>query len=82
MRIAERIRTAITKVLDDEAGKSLQMAQEGEAKLVKELEGRGMTVITEADGLDIAAFREKVGAQIARDFPNFTPLIKQIQAVK
>jgi tripartite ATP-independent transporter DctP family solute receptor len=75
-------RTAITKVLDDEARKSLQMAQEGEAKLVKELKGRGMTIITEADGLDRAAFREKVGAQIARDFPNFTPLIEQIQAVK
>ena len=74
--------TAITKVLDDEAKKSLQMAQEGEAKLVEELKGRGMTIITEADGLDRTAFREKVGAQIARDFPNFTPLIEQIQAVK
>jgi hypothetical protein len=41
-----------------------------------------MTIITEADGLDRAAFREKVSAQIARDFPNFTPLIEQIQAVK
>lgn len=71
--LTEEQRTAITKVLDDEAKKSLQMAQEGETKLVKELEGRGMTVITEADGLDIAAFREKVGAQIARDFLNFTP---------
>ena len=51
--LTEEQRTAITKVLDDEAKKSLQMAQEGEAKLVEELKGRGMTIITEADGLDL-----------------------------
>ena len=41
-----------------------------------------MTVITEADGLDVAAFREKVSAQIKQDFPAFEPLIAQIEAVK
>ena len=41
-----------------------------------------MTIITEADGLDIAAFRDGVNKQIAQDFPNFTPLIEQISAVK
>ena len=80
--LTEEQRTAITKVLDDEAKRSLDLAREAEVKLVEELKGRGMTVITEADGLDIAAFREKVSAQIAQDFPNFTPLIEQIQAVK
>jgi tripartite ATP-independent transporter DctP family solute receptor len=80
--LGEEQRAAITKVLDDEAEKSLKMATESEAKLVEDLKGRGMTVITEADGLDIAAFREKVGAQISQDFPNFTPLIEQIAAVK
>ena len=49
---------------------------------LEELKGRGMTIITEADGLDIAAFRESVNKQIAQDFPDFTPLIEQIQAVK
>jgi tripartite ATP-independent transporter DctP family solute receptor len=81
-RLSDEQRAAITKVLEDEAKRSLQMANESEAKLVEELKGRGMTVITEADGLDIAAFREKVGAQIAQDFPDFTPLIAQIQAVQ
>ncbi len=80
--LGEEQRAAITKVLDDEAEKSLTMATESEAKLVEDLKGRGMTVITEADGLDVAAFREKVGAQISQDFPNFTPLIEQIAAVK
>jgi tripartite ATP-independent transporter DctP family solute receptor len=80
--LTEEQRTAITKVLDDEAKRSLQMAQDSEAELVAELKKRGMTIITEADGLDVAAFREKVSAQIAQDFPNFTPLIEQIAAVK
>ena len=80
--LSEEQRAAITKVLDDEAEKSLQMATESEAELVEDLKGRGMTVITEADGLDVAAFREKVSAQIKQDFPNFEELISQIEAVK
>lgn len=80
--LTEEQRAAISKVLDDEAKESLQMAQEGDAKLVEDLKGRGMTFVTEADGLDLAAFRDKVNAQIAQDFPNFTALIEQIAAVK
>ncbi len=80
--LSEEHRAAISKVLDDKAKESLQWADEAEAKLVDELKGRGMTVITEADGLDLAAFRTKVNAQIAQDFPSFGPLIEQIQAVK
>lgn len=80
--LSEEQRTAITTVLDEEAEKSLQMATDSEAKLVDDLKGRGMTVITEADGLDIAAFRDKVSAQIKQDFPNFEELLGQIEAVK
>jgi len=80
--LTEEQRAAITKVLDDEAEKSLQMATDSEAELVEELKGRGMTVVTEAEGLDIEAFRTKVSAQIAQDFPNFAELIDQIEAVE
>jgi tripartite ATP-independent transporter DctP family solute receptor len=80
--LSEEHRAMISKVLDDKAKESLQWADEAEAKLVDELKGRGMTVVTEADGLDLAAFRTKVNAQIAQDFPSFGPLIEQIQAVK
>ncbi|MDX0492430.1 TRAP transporter substrate-binding protein [Sinorhizobium medicae] len=80
--LSEEQRSALTKVLDEEARTSLKMATESEADLVKELKGRGMTVITEAEGLDVAAFREKVSAQIRQDFPDFAPLIEQIEAVK
>jgi tripartite ATP-independent transporter DctP family solute receptor len=80
--ISEEDRAAITKVLDDKAKESLQWATESEEDLIAELKGRGMTFITEADGLDLAAFNEKVSAQVAQDFPNFKPLIEHIQAVK
>lgn len=80
--LSEEQRIAITKVLDDETKKSLAMAAESEIKLVADLKGRGMTILTEVDGLDVAAFREKVSAQIKTDFPNFEPLIAQIEAVK
>lgn len=80
--LSEEQRTSITEVLDEEAEKSLQMATESEAKLVEDLKGRGMTILTEADGLDIAAFREKVTAQVKQDFPNFEELFGQIEAVK
>ena len=80
--LAEADREAISKVLDDKAKESLQWATESEDQLVAELKGRGMTFITEADGLDLPAFRERVAAQIAEDFPNFGPLIEQIKAVQ
>ena len=80
--LAEEDREAISKVLDDKAKESLQWATESEDQLIADLKGRGMTFITEADGLDLAAFREGVAAQIAQDFPNFAPLIEQIEAVQ
>ena len=40
-----------------------------------------MTVITEAEGLDKAAFRTAVQAQVKRDFPAWSPLIDRIGAI-
>jgi TRAP-type C4-dicarboxylate transport system substrate-binding protein len=80
--LSEEDRTAITEVLDQKAEESLQWATDSEEELIAELKGRGMTFITEADGLDLATFREKVSAQVATDFPDFAPLIEQIEAVQ
>lgn len=80
--LGEEQRAAITKVLDEKAVESLQWAIEGEAQLVEELKKRGMTIITEADGLDLEAFRTKVNAQVSQDFPAFAPLVEQISAIK
>ncbi|MCT7377151.1 TRAP transporter substrate-binding protein [Chelativorans salis] len=80
--LSEEHRAAITEVLDQKAEESLQWATESEAELMEELEGHGMTIITEEDGLDIPAFREAVLEQIRTDFPNYEPYIEQIAAVE
>ena len=41
-----------------------------------------MTFIEHKDGLDVEAFRKAVLAQIGKDFPDWSGLITQIQAVK
>ena len=38
-----------------------------------------MTVVTEADGLDIEAFRKPVLEQIRKDFPSFGPISNRSQ---
>ncbi len=80
--LSDEQRQAITEVLDRKAQESLQWATESEAQLVEELRGHGMTVITEAEGLDIDAFREGVLAQIRTDFPDYSAYIEQIAAVE
>lgn len=80
--LTEEQRQAIVEVLDRKAEESLQWALESEAALVEELKGHGMTIITEAEGLDLAAFREAVSRQILADFPEYRPYIEQIAAVE
>ena len=48
----------------------------------KDLESKGMTFVTEKDGLDLGAFRKAVIGQVSKDYPEWTGLIQQIQAVK
>jgi tripartite ATP-independent transporter DctP family solute receptor len=80
--LEEEQRQAITEVLDEKAKESLQWAIDSEAELVEELKGHGMTVVTEADGLDIDAFREAVLEQIRADFPSYSGYIEQIADVQ
>ncbi|TJZ76897.1 TRAP transporter substrate-binding protein [Paracoccus hibiscisoli] len=80
--LSEENRAQITQVLDAKAEESLVWAQESEAELVAELTEKGMTVVTEEDGLDIDAFRERVLAQINGDFPSYQPYIEQIMAIE
>lgn len=75
-------RQAITAVLNDKAEQSLQWAQQSESELVDTLKSKGMTILTEEDGLDVAAFRDRVRAQIDKDFPNFKPYIDMIEQVE
>ncbi len=75
-------RQAILTALDELAYETLAQAQAAEEELIGELEGKGMTFITEADGLDIEAFREGVLAQVNADFPTWGPYIERIAAIQ
>ena len=41
-----------------------------------------MTFISDKEGLQLDAFRQAVIGQVNKDFPEWTTLIQQIQAVK
>ncbi|MCZ8374073.1 MAG: TRAP transporter substrate-binding protein [Beijerinckiaceae bacterium] len=85
-RVWQGIPAADRKIIEDtmaEVGqKTLAWDNESFDRYRKELEGKGMTFIGEKDGLDLAAFRKAVLDQIAKDFPDWTNYISQIQAVK
>ncbi|MDR5906492.1 TRAP transporter substrate-binding protein [Franzmannia qiaohouensis] len=72
----------ITSTLTEKAEESLRWAIETEEELIDELTERGMVFITEDNGLDIDAFRERVLAQINEDYPNFAPYIEMISEIE
>jgi TRAP-type C4-dicarboxylate transport system substrate-binding protein len=80
--IAEKDRTAILDALDGIAQDTLRQADKAEQDLVDELKKKGMTFITEKDGLKVGEFREKVSAEIAKDFPTWKPYMDRIAAMK
>lgn len=80
--ISEEDQQAILEVLDTLADETLAQATQDEEKLMAELTDKGMTFVTEADGLKIDAFREGVEAQVAKDFPAWTEHMERIRAIE
>lgn len=80
--ISEEDRAAILDVMEEIAQETLEQAEASEAELIETLKGHGMTFITEEDGLQIEAFREAVAAEVARDFPEWTPYIERIAEIQ
>jgi tripartite ATP-independent transporter DctP family solute receptor len=85
-RIWQRIPAGDRKIMEDtmyEVGqKTLQWDNETFERYRKDLEAKGMTFVTDKDGLDLGAFRKSVNDQVVKDFPEWGSLIQQIQAVK
>lgn len=85
-KIWQGIPAADRKILEDtmaEVGqKTLDWDRDTSAKYRKDLEAKGMVFVEAKDGLDVEAFRKAVLAQVAKDFPDWTPYIEQIRAVK
>jgi tripartite ATP-independent transporter DctP family solute receptor len=80
--ISEKDRAAILDSLEGIAQDTLKQAQKAEQELIDELKKKGMTFVTEKDGLKVAEFREKVSAEIAKDFPTWKAYMDRIMAVK
>ena len=80
--MSEKDRDAILDSLETIAQDTLKQAQKAEQELIDELKKKGMTFVTEKDGLKVAEFREKVSAEIAKDFPAWKAYIDRIAAMK
>ncbi|HEX6980475.1 MAG TPA: TRAP transporter substrate-binding protein [Alphaproteobacteria bacterium] len=80
--LSEDNRKAISAVLDQKAKESLEKAIASEGDLIRELKSKGMTFITPETGLDMAAFKTSVMAQVKKDFPAWDSYIQKIEAVQ
>ena len=81
-RPGEKDRAAVSNTLEQIAQETLQRATKAEADLIGELQKKGMTFVTEKDGLKIGEFRERVSAEVAKDFPAWKAYMDRIAAVK
>jgi tripartite ATP-independent transporter DctP family solute receptor len=80
--ISEKDRGAILDGLEAIAQDTLRQAQKAEQDLIAELTKKGMTFVTEKEGLKVAEFRDRVSAEIGKDFPTWKAYMDRIAAVK
>jgi TRAP-type C4-dicarboxylate transport system substrate-binding protein len=81
-QIGEKDRAAILQALDGLAQESLKMAEKAEQDLLVELKKKGMTIITAKEGLKVDEFRQRVSAEVDKDFPSWKPYRDRITAMK
>lgn len=80
--IPEKDRAIVAAVAAEVGEETLKLGLEAEVKLIDELKKKGMTFITEKDGLKVDEFRKSVSAQVNTDFPTWAPIIARISAMK
>lgn len=80
--IPEKDRVIVAAVAAEVGEETLKLGLESEVKLIDELKKKGMTFITEKEGLKVDEFRKSVGAQVNTDFPTWGPITQRIAAVK
>ena len=68
--------------MEDLAQESLRIAQKAEQDLIGELTKKGMKFITVKDGLKLDEFRQRVTAEVNKDFPTWKPYMVRISAIK
>ena len=80
--IPEKDRAIVAAVAAEVGEETLKLGLESEVKLIDELKKKGMTFITDKDGLKVDEFRKSVGAQVNADFPTWGPITQRIADVK
>jgi tripartite ATP-independent transporter DctP family solute receptor len=80
--IPEKDRAVVAAIAAEVGEETLKLGLEAEVKLIDELKKKGMTFITEKDGLKVDEFRKSVSAQVNTDFPAWAPIITRISAIK
>jgi TRAP-type C4-dicarboxylate transport system substrate-binding protein len=80
--IPEKDRAIVSEVAAEVGEETLKLGLEAEVKLIDELKKKGMTFITEKEGLKLDEFRKAVTAQVNADFPTWAPIHQRIAAVK
>ena len=80
--IPQEDRAIVEGVLRELAADTLDWYRESEAEEIAFLKEQGVTVIDEAAGLDLDAFRKGVRAQMQKDYPGWQPYLDRIDAIE
>jgi tripartite ATP-independent transporter DctP family solute receptor len=81
-KLTDQERKAFEDSVGEMATRSLAWADESVKKDQDFLKSKGVTIIEAKDGLDLNAFRSSVGAQLNKDFPNWSTYVQRIQAIQ
>jgi len=80
--LSEEDRNLLLQIAAEVGEETLALGQKAEVELIDVLKGKGMTFITEKDGLKVDEFRKSVTTQVTADFPDWKPIMERIAAVK
>jgi tripartite ATP-independent transporter DctP family solute receptor len=80
--IPEEDRAIMEEVLQELGAETLDWYRASEAEEIAFLKDQGVTVIDEASGLDLDAFRERVRAKVQEDYPGWQPYLERIDAIE
>lgn len=80
--IPQRDKKIINEVMAEMAQKSVEWNKKVEKATMVKLKKKGVTFITEKNGLKVNAFKAGVMAQLKKDFPDWSGYIKRLEKVK
>ncbi len=80
--IPQQDQKIIDEVMAEMADKSVEWNKEADKIMMEKLKEKGVTFITEKDGLKVDAFKAGVMTELKKDFPEWTGYIERIKEIK